>query len=93
MRTEKKKTQSGDEIVELVTSLWNGDKKYHIIAEIPGISEEKIRIDLEQNRLVISASDSEKKYKKEIVLSGGARISTRTCEDGILHLTLDKIEP
>jgi HSP20 family molecular chaperone IbpA len=92
MSPEKEKKQPGDETIELVTSLWNGDKKYHIIAEIPGISEEKIQIDLEQNHLVISALDSGQRYKKEILLSGGARLCAKKCENGILHLTLDKIE-
>ena len=91
MMPEIKTEQSGDEYIEPVTSIWDGGKKYHIVTEIPDVSEEKIRIDLEHNHLIIYASNSERRYKKEIIISDQVRLGTKKFNDGILQITLDKI--
>ena len=69
----------------------DGDR-IHILAELPGISDEKIRLDLEATTLVISASDGDTRYKKKISLPWEARLGKKKFRKGVLELTLEKSE-
>jgi len=62
----------------------------HIVAELPGIGEEKIRLDLEDNTLIISAIEKECRYKKSIALPWKARLGTKRFRQGVLELTLER---
>jgi len=63
-----------------------------ILAELPGICEEKIRLDLETTTLVISATDGDTRYKKKISLPWEARLGRKRFRRGILELTLEKAD-
>ncbi len=82
---------SGSEFIELETSLWDNDTKYHITALIPDVSEEKIRIDLEHNHLIISATNTVRSYKSEILLPEAATFADKRFENGTLQITLNKV--
>jgi len=69
------------------------DEETHlkVVAELPGIEEEDVEMDLHGARLVISASTSAHKYRREIVLPCAPQGKVeRLYRNGILELTLWK---
>jgi HSP20 family molecular chaperone IbpA len=70
----------------------DGDR-VHLVAELAGIREEHIRLDLERTTLIISAATREKQYRKEIALPWKVRLGTKRFRRGILELTLEKDVP
>ncbi len=79
-------------IIEPATTLIDEGTTFRIITELPGIAEEKIRIDLEnQSTLVtIVAVNTVKQYKKVITIPCEVRFSKKRFSDGVLELTLEK---
>jgi HSP20 family molecular chaperone IbpA len=69
----------------------DGDRA-HIIAELPGVSEEKIRLDLEKGTLVVSATDGECHYRMGIALPWESRVAMKRFRRGVLELTLEKVD-
>jgi len=66
-----KKTPEGpkvDEEREPITDLFNEKNELVIIAEMPGIEETDIRIDLKEDILEISAVSKNRSYRKEMLL-------------------------
>lgn len=72
------------------------DEKDHIliVAEIPGVSKERIKIDLKGDILILEASDGKKKFTKEILLPSKVDIKTKklSYKNGILNVKLKKKE-
>ncbi len=95
MLKEKLKHTAKPEIIEPVTSLSNEGKFIHIVSKLPGIAEEKIKIDidLEKTTITIVAADSTKMYKKIISLPGDVIFYKKRFSDGELHLTVEKKSP
>ena len=88
-----RKQIASEKPAEPVTLLLDEGKSLRIIAELPGITEEKIFIDLEKHELAISATEtgSDKKFRKVIVLPIEVRLGKKKFKRGILDLTLEKI--
>jgi HSP20 family protein len=66
-----KKTPEGpkvDEEREPITDIFNEKNELMIIAEMPGIEETDIKIDLKEDILEISASSKSRTYRKEMLL-------------------------
>jgi len=78
--------------IEPITNLFDEGKFLRIVTELPGISEEKIKIELENisTSLTIIATDTVKQYKKVIVIPHEVRFCKKRFSDGILELTLEK---
>ena len=70
------------------------DEKGHIlvIAELPGVAEDKIKIEVAGDILTLTASDADKKYAKEILLPCKVKPASlkTTCKNGILEIKLGK---
>jgi HSP20 family protein len=70
------------------------DEKDHIlvIAELPGVSESEIKIEVAGDILNLAASDRNRKYAKEILLPSKVKPdSVKTAyKNGILEITLEK---
>ncbi len=77
-------------ITEPLTTLRDEGEFIHIVIELPGIAEEKIRIDLEKTTIIIVASDSSRKYKKVISLPVEVIFAKKRFSDGNLFLTVEK---
>ena len=92
MRTEIANNTSPIQTIEPVTRLIDEGKFLRILTELPGIAEEKIRIDLENSStsITIVASDTMKQYKKVIVIPCEVRFRKKKFSDGVLELTLEK---
>jgi HSP20 family molecular chaperone IbpA len=78
--------------IEPVTDLFDEGDYLRIIAELPGLSEEKIRITLEKTTLTISASEKGRHYRKKILLPCDAILDKKRYQNGILELTLEKTD-
>jgi HSP20 family protein len=90
MRTGNPDNNGKPEIIEPATILTDEGKFIHVVTELPGIAEEKIRIDMEKTRVIIGASDNKKQYKKEIILPSEVIFNKKRFSEGKLHLTLEK---
>jgi HSP20 family protein len=67
-----KKTPEGpkvDEEREPITDIFDEKEEIVIIAEMPGIDEAEIQIDIKDDILEISAESKNRKYHKEVLLS------------------------
>jgi HSP20 family protein len=92
MRTGNSKNTSPLKTIEPTTTLLDEGKFLRILIELPGIAEEKIKIDLEKNTVTILASDTVFQYKKVITIPCEVRFSKKRFSDGVLELTLEKNE-
>jgi HSP20 family molecular chaperone IbpA len=92
MLKEKPMNTKKQDTVEPITSLHQEGKFFHIISKLPGIAEEKIKIDidLEKTTITIFAADTHIAYKKIISLPGDVIFSNKRFSDGELHLIVEK---
>ena len=95
MRTGNSKNTRLVKTTEPATTLFDEGKFLRILTELPGISEEKIKIYLENSSTAVTiiASDSVKQYKKVITIPCKVRFSKKRFSDGVLELTLEKSNP
>lgn len=63
-----------------------------IIAEVPGIVQDDVRLELKDDMLIFSAENGEKKYRKEILLqdSYSAENMNYLCRNGVLEIEIFK---
>lgn len=66
-----------------------------VIAEMPGVSKEDIRVDATPNRLDINAKNDLRKYSESIELPAqvDAQSAVATYKNGVLEVKLNRIEP
>ena len=78
--------------IEPATTLFDDGKFLRILTELPGIAEEKIKIDLENHSTTVTivAIDSAVQYKKIITIPCEVTFSKKRFSDGVLELTLEK---
>jgi HSP20 family molecular chaperone IbpA len=93
MQTGTSKNTGSAETIEPATTLLDEGKFFRILTELPGIAEERIKIDLETSpaTVIIVASDSVKQYKKVIAIPCEVRFSRKRFSGGVLELILEKI--
>jgi len=82
-------------IIEPVTTVIDEGKYLRILAELPGIAEERIKIDLENQStsVTIVAVNTVKQFKSVITIPCEVRFSKKRFSDGVLELTLEKTNP
>jgi HSP20 family molecular chaperone IbpA len=93
MQIENSENSRQIKIAEPSTTVLDEGKFLRILTELPGIAEEKIRIDLENHStsLTIIASDTTIQYKKVIAIPYEVRFNKKRFSDGVLELILEKI--
>ena len=81
--------------IEPVTTVIDEGKFLRIVAELPGIAEEKIKIDLENHStsVTILAVNTVSQFKRVITIPCEVRFSKKRFTDGVLELTLEKTNP
>jgi HSP20 family protein len=87
---------SSSEIREELASLvevFEDDKEVSIVAELPGVRKEDIRIHVTQFNVTIAVDTPERSYYKEVTLPIGANpdSTVTTYKNGVLHLRLKRL--
>jgi len=90
-----KKTPQGptvEEEREPITDVFDEDKEIRIYAEMPGVNQEDIKLDLKEDILDISAQTGDRKYHKEILLPSKVQADTMSSSynNGILEIKVKK---
>ena len=88
-----KKTPQGpvvEEVREPIVDVFDEKTGINIIAEMPGIEEKDINIEIKGDILNISAESKDRKYQKEILLSRPAKAEDMTWsyKNGILEIKI-----
>ena len=81
-----------EEVREPIVDVFDEEDHILVIAELPGVSEDKIKIEVAGDILNLTASDTDKKYAKEILLPSKVKPPSlkATYKNGILEIKLDK---
>jgi len=81
-----------DEVREPLVDVFDEADRVTIIAEIPGVEEKNIKIDVKDDILELEAKDSDKKYYKEVLLPSKVKKQSlcSAYQNGVLKITLTK---
>lgn len=90
-----KKTPKGpiiEEEREPIIDLFDEKEEVRIYAEMPGVSQENIKLDLKGDILDIFAQNGDRKYHKEVLLPTKVKAETLTSnyKNGILEIKMKK---
>jgi HSP20 family protein len=90
-----KKTPQGpvvEEEREPLTDVFDEDEEIRIYAEMPGVNQKDIKLDLKEDILDIFAQTGERKYHKEVLLPAKVRAETivSSYNNGILEIRVKK---
>ncbi|MCK9427001.1 MAG: Hsp20/alpha crystallin family protein [Ignavibacteriaceae bacterium] len=90
-----RKTAKGptvEEEREPITDVFDEKEEVRIYAEMPGVNEEEIKINLSDDILDISAKNQDRKYHKEILLPSKVKAETLTSnyKNGVLEVRIKK---
>ena len=90
-----KKTPEGptvEEEREPLTDIFDEDDEIQIYAEMPGVNEADIKLDLKEDILDISAQTGDRKYHKEVLLPAKVQADTlvSSYNNGILEIKVKK---
>lgn len=81
-----------EEIREPMVDIFDERAHILVIAELPGVSEEEIKIEVAGDILNLSASGKVRKYAKEILLPSKVKASPvkTSFKNGVLEITLER---
>lgn len=82
-----------EDVREPICDIFDEKDRVVVIAELPGVSENEIKIEISGDILNLAASNKDRKYAKEILLPAKAKAETMktTYKNGILEITLEKL--
>ncbi len=80
------------EVREPIVDIFDEGDELRIIAEIPGVDEKNIKVEIKDDILTLSAEAGERNYQKEVLLPHTVkpRITGRSYRNGVLELKLGK---
>jgi HSP20 family protein len=80
------------EVREPMVDVFDEEDRILVIAELPGVSESEIKIEVAGDILNLAASDRDRQYAREVLLPGKVKPdSVKTSyKNGILEITLEK---
>ena len=89
-RDEKTGETTVQEVSEPLVDVIEESDHVLVLAEMPGVADEDVHLDLNGDILVLHAEKGSKKYHKEIVLprSFDSKAMERSCRNGILEVKL-----
>src|SRR3990167_10963924 len=90
-----KKTPKGPKVEEErepITDVFDEKDEIRVYAEMPGVSQEDIKLDLKEDILDISVQSGDRKYHKEILLPAKVKAEnlTSSYKNGILEIKIKK---
>lgn len=75
--------------IDVSVDIFEKDNKLRVIAELPGVNEKDIRLDLNEDTLIISANRGKRNYRKVVKLPCISEdIVRKIYNNGILEITL-----
>ena len=79
------------EVREPLVDLFDEEKEFVVVAELPGVAEEELEIELHEDILSLQTS-GRRKYAKELLLPSPVKADTlqRTYRNGILEIRIEK---
>lgn len=91
-RDEEGKLVAVQEIREPMVDVFDEPGRLLIVAEVPGLEEKNVQVEVHDDILLIAAEKSEPKYRKEVLLpaSFSADKLSFHCRNGILEIQLMK---
>jgi HSP20 family protein len=89
-RDEETGASTVQEVTEPMVDVFEEDAHVQVVAELPGIADEDVQLQLHGDVLDIQAARGDKKYRKEVLLprSFAAEGMTHSCRNGILEVKL-----
>jgi HSP20 family protein len=77
-----------DEVREPLVDLFDEQDHVLVVAEMPGVGENEVQLELQDDILTISAEHGDKKYRREVLLPEVFAESqmSRRCHNGILEV-------
>lgn len=80
------------EVREPMIDIFEEENHILVVAEMPGIGESDIKLDLKEDILTISAGRGDKKYQKEVLLPAAYSPDkmSHTCRNGVLEVKLSR---
>lgn len=80
------------EIREPMVDVFDEPEQLLIVAEVPGIMQEDVQLELHEDVLVLAAEKGEKKYRKEVLLPAicSSDKMSFSCRNGILEIRIIK---
>lgn len=93
-RDEEGKLVAVQEIREPMVDVFDEPGRLLVVAEVPGIEEEDVQLEIHDDILLISTEKGEHKYRKEVLLPGSFSADKLIfhCRNGILEIQLTKDE-
>ncbi|MBI4530714.1 MAG: Hsp20/alpha crystallin family protein [Candidatus Latescibacteria bacterium] len=81
-----------EEVREPLVDLFDEEKTLQIVAEMPGVEEKDVIVEIKDDILTITAETGKKKYSKEVLLPVKVRPTSlsKSYRNGILEITLQK---
>jgi HSP20 family protein len=81
-----------EEVREPMVDVFDEKDNILVIAELPGVSENEIKIEVVGDILNLTAADKDRKYAREILLPGKVKPESikTSYNNGILEITLEK---
>ncbi|MFZ5516957.1 MAG: archaeal heat shock protein Hsp20 [Candidatus Zhuqueibacterota bacterium] len=81
-----------DEVREPMTDIFEEAHEIQVIAEMPGIEEKDVKLDLNEDVLTIDANHAKRKYHKELLLPAKVKVESLSYvfKNGILEIKINK---
>ena len=79
---------------EPLVDIFEDDRHVVVVAELPGVDKDKIKVRATERRLIIQASDTNRKYYKEVNLPKAVKPETARASyrNGVLEVKIEKKE-
>ena len=80
------------EVREPLVDVYDEDDHVLVVAELPGVSREELKVELADDILTLSAEKGERKYRKEVLLPAAVDKAKMTvnCHDGMAEIRIGK---
>lgn len=89
---KKFEVPSGEEIREPFIEVFDENEHLEVLAELPGVEEENIQVNISENKITISAANENRKYQGETTLPTNVEALPlqKTYTNGVLKIKLKK---
>lgn len=81
-----------EEVREPIVDIFDEEDQILAIVELPGVSEDEIKIEISGDMLQLTASNKNRKYAKEVLLPSKVKANSvkTSYKNGILEISLEK---